>query len=108
MKRFRTLPHYNCRNNFRMHQVLEPLSRFSRMENLLHAGQYGVAIMSLAIMIVVVGCVVTCALIGCSALNESGKLTEIRERIASWKQTSNLPADAISEAALESIDESAA
>jgi hypothetical protein len=91
-----------------MHQVLEPLSRFSRMENLLHAGQHGVAIMSLVIMIVVVGCAVTCTLIGCCALNESGKLAEIRDHIAAWKKTSNLPDAAICEATAQSVDESAA
>jgi hypothetical protein len=91
-----------------MHQVLEPLSRFPRMENLLHAGQHGVAIMSLAIMIVVGGCVVACALIGCCALNESGKLAEIRDHIAAWKKTSNLPDAAICEAIPQSVDESAA
>ena len=58
--------------------------------------------MSLVIMIIVVGWLLTCAMIGCSALNESGKLTEIRARIAAWKKTSGLPDAAISDAAVES------
>ncbi|MGD0272001.1 MAG: hypothetical protein ABSB14_23245 [Candidatus Sulfotelmatobacter sp.] len=91
-----------------MHQVLEPLSRFSRMETLLHAGQKGVAIMSIVVMIIIAGWLLTCAMIGCCALNESGKLAEIRERIAAWEKTSNLPDAAISDATAQSVDESAA
>ena len=88
-----------------MHEVLDPLSRFSRMESLLRAGQKGVVIMSVVVMIIVVGWLVTFAMFGCYALKESGKLSEIRERIATWKKTSGLPDAGLSVDDVESVDE---
>jgi len=88
-----------------MHEVLDPLSKFSRMENVLRAGQKGVELMSLMVMIIVVGWAVGFAMIGCYALKESGKLEEIRERVASWRKTSGLPDAGISVEEVESVEE---
>jgi hypothetical protein len=108
LKRFRAGPHYTFRSKFRMHEVLDPLSRFSRMESLLRAGRMGVEIMSLMEMIIAVGWVVTFAMIGWYALKESGKLSEIRERIAAWRKTSGLPDAGMSADDVDSVDENVA
>jgi len=108
MKRFRTGPHYTFGNKFRMHEVLDPISRFSHTESLLRAGLMGVELMSLMVMIIVVCWVIAFAMIGCYALDESGKLGEIRERIAAWRKTSGLPDAGISIEDVESVDENVA
>jgi hypothetical protein len=75
------------------------------MENVLRAGQKGVELMSLMVMIIVVCWAVGFAMIGCCALKESGKLEEIRERVASWRKTSGLPDAGISVEEVESVEE---
>jgi hypothetical protein len=91
-----------------MHEVLDPVSSLERMESLLRAGQKGVEIMYVIVMIIIVGWLATLAMIGCCALSESGKLRGIRERIAWWRETSAAPDAGISDDGLESVDESAA
>lgn len=94
-----------------MHEVLDQVSPFLRTESLLRAGLKGAEIMSVIVIIIIAGWVATFAMIGCCALSESGKLREIRGRIASWRETwretSDVP-DGASDDGLESVDESVA
>jgi len=91
-----------------MHKVFDPLLEFSRTESMLRAGLMGVELMSLMVMIIIVCWVVAFAMIGCGALKESGKLGEIRERIAAWRKASGLPDAGISIEDVESADEKVA
>jgi hypothetical protein len=91
-----------------MHKVFDPLLEFSRTESMLRAGLMGVELMSLMVMIIIVCWVVAFAMIGCCALKESGKLGEVRERVAAWRKASGLPDAGISIEDVESADEKVA
>jgi hypothetical protein len=43
--------------------------------------------MSLVVKMMIVGWIATLAMIGCCALNESGKLLKIRKSVGSWLET---------------------
>jgi hypothetical protein len=43
--------------------------------------------MSLVVKMMIVGWIATLAMIGCCALNESGKLLNIRKSVGSWLET---------------------
>lgn len=67
------------------------MSSLLRFESLLRAGQKAVHFMSLFVMLMIGGWMVTLAMIGCLALSESGELRKIRKRLASWRQSSARP-----------------
>jgi hypothetical protein len=90
-----------------MRDAFDPISSLSRLEGLLQAGQKGVHFMTLVAVFIIVGWVATIAMIGCFALSESGKLLEIRKRIALWRENSAAAEVAASDDGLESVDENA-
>jgi hypothetical protein len=86
-----------------------PVSSLLRLEGLMHALQKGVHFMSWFAMIMIAGWAAAAAVIGCFALWESGRLREMRERMASWRETSAAAEAVVSDDdGLESLDEGAA
>jgi hypothetical protein len=91
-----------------MHTAFAPVSSLLRFEGWLSAAQKGVHIMSLFVILIIAGWIAAIAMIGCFALSESGKVLEIRKRIALWRETSAAVEVAASDDGLESVDENAA
>jgi hypothetical protein len=91
-----------------MHDAFGPVSSLLRFEDRLRAGQKEVHFMSEFVMLMIAGWIATIAMIGCFALSESGKLLEIRKRLASWRETLAAAKAAASDDRLKSADEKAA
>ena len=56
--------------------------------------------MSIVLRLIIVGWIVTPAMIGCYALSESGRVNAIRKRIALWLEASAAPTVGTSEESL--------
>jgi hypothetical protein len=90
-----------------MREAFDPFSSLLRLESLLQVARKGAHLMSQIVMLIITGWIATIVMIGFFALSESGKLREIRKRIALWRE---LSADVAARASnhLEASDEDVA
>jgi hypothetical protein len=94
--------------NAAMRDAFDPFSSLLRLERLLQAAQKGAHLMSQIVMLIIAGWIATIAMIGFFALSESGKLQEIRKRIALWREISAAVVARTSADNLEASDEDVA